>query len=81
MKKLMFLLAFAGIGLFANAGNGKIKKVDLVKVKMEKKEVSPKLVQWMYTVTCGGRTYTGCCWDTQAQAQFHGETAALRECY
>lgn len=85
MKKIMLVLALVfSVGLFANASNGRIKKIDLVK-KAPLKQVNPSpkspLVQWMVTVTCGGHTYTACCYDTQMDAGVAGYGLVITQCH
>lgn len=74
----MFLLALAGLNLFANADNGKIKKVELEKrvpttgVKVEK--VTPDLQQWQVVYHCNGTYVTVCCFNTELEAAGYSTT-------
>jgi hypothetical protein len=77
MKKIMFILAFVGIGLFASASNGKIEKIKLPikkelksdKVSIESLKSKPNL-QYYGWVTCGGHTYTICCFSSYGVALY-----------
>lgn len=78
----MFLLAFAGMGLFANANNGKIfnEKINIKELTANASSKKTTIVQWMYTVHCPGHVYTGCCWATQEEAYMHGEMSYANHC-
>jgi hypothetical protein len=70
MKKIMFILAFVGIGLFASASNGKVEKIKLPinkEVKKSKNEMSSLPPSVYIRITCAnGNQYTVCCyWSTQ----------------
>lgn len=82
MKKIMFLLAFAGMGLFGNANNGKIFN-EKINIKELTAKASPKKTtvgSWMYTVNCPDHVYTGCCWATQSEAYMYGEMSFAIHC-
>jgi hypothetical protein len=70
MKKIMFILAFVGIGLFASASNGKGNKIKssekkTIKTKLEK----PLKNDWMAVVNCpNGLHITSCCYSSQTVA-------------
>ncbi len=70
MKKIMFLLAFVSMGIFASASDGKVRSIkSLVKkeVRVLKKESPDKI--YAFSVDCGGTNiFFGCCYDTQAAA-------------
>lgn len=77
MKKIMFLLAFVSFGIFANASNGKVEKINspvkkALVVKVNKKQVK---AEWAYSFSCGGKSYAGCCWSTSADAYAAGVAA------
>lgn len=76
MKKVMFLLAFVSFGIFANASNEKIAKINfpvkkVLVVKLKKSQVA----RWMWYYSCGGKMFTGCCYDTTAQATAAGNAS------
>lgn len=86
----MLVLAFAGFGLFANASNLPVKrtlekvkpliamsssqamKSVVVEVKVNKK---CGVAQWMWYYYCGGKKFTGCCYDTTAAATSAGNAS------
>lgn len=78
MKRIMFLLAFVSIGIFANASNGKVKKIKfLSEVKMSIKK-RPVYTVW---VDCGpGVFWAGCCWNMAAEAYQAGANWAAANC-
>ncbi len=81
MKKIMFILAFTSMGIFASASNGKVKlPVKTVKIILDK-SLKPELTQYSYIVTCpSGDVFTGCCYNSQSSAYLHG-VAAAAQCY
>ena len=78
MKKIMFILAFAGIGLFASASNGKIGgSKPTVKKALNKKT----LLQYSVSVYCpGAGVHTGCCWNSAYEAYAAGVAFANSNC-
>jgi hypothetical protein len=88
----MFVLAFAGIGLFANASIGKVNSKSLVE-KTTKTLISHNFTKttdkvtvappggWSFSVGCGnGNVVVGCCWATAEEALNAGIAAASVAC-
>lgn len=78
----MVVVLFMNISLFATANNGKIweKKICIGELTSKAPLKTKVVAVWMYTVTCGGHVYTGCCWETQSQAYAHGQIEAYHSC-
>lgn len=69
----MFALAFVGAGLFANASNFKIKKVETVKrIEMKESKTANKTADrgsYSFTLACSnGNAGCGCCYATAEAA-------------
>ena len=77
-------LTFIGVALFAQASNGKVKKVipskPLATSKKADEPKTAKVARWMSSFTCDGKTYTVCCFDTQAESHAQGVYLASQVC-
>jgi hypothetical protein len=75
MKKVIFILTFISVGLFANASIGKLKKFPIKKTVEKQKQIPP--AQWSFKVTCSnGNVITGCCYSTASGALNAGIAAS-----
>ncbi len=74
----MFLLAFVSMGVFASASNGKLKAIK-IPVKFAS-HVKPLLAQWKSSFTCGGKTYSVCCFETRSESHSAGLYLAYQVC-
>lgn len=81
MKKIILAVAFAGIGLFASASNGKMgtKLKSPIKKQFQNIKKHP-LTQWQVTVTCGGQTHVACCFGSYQAADSYGDWMIANLC-
>lgn len=73
-------MAFVSMGIFASASNGKVKAIKLLVKKESGKKKELLVSQWQSSFTCGGKTYTVCCFDTQAESHAAGVYLAWQVC-
>jgi hypothetical protein len=72
MKRLLFALTFAVLGLSASANSGDFKKEELSKSTNTE---TIAVVLWEVEYTCSnGLTITYCCWDSYLDAAIFAAT-------
>jgi hypothetical protein len=81
MKKIMLIVAFVGIGLFASAFNGKAGGKIKAPLKKEVKNLKKQpLIRWQVTVTCGGQSHVACCFGSYTAADSYGDWMIANLC-